>query len=197
MRVLFMFLLLSIVSCSPAFAQSNDKTAAPAASHPATDQQATAAPTVASEPAANQQATAAVLAAQEKQQLSAIGNLSFSLTSSTGENVSYAFDGSKSTAPESLFLQLTNPPQGLIANYRFQGQKSFLPLAKDGKSDKVSIPSNVDMIEVQLTWCNGSCPAQTGTGPAPYTCPPTQSSAATGNAKTPSPDALSTRDNAR
>ena len=102
MRALFIVWLLCITSGSPAFAQSAEKAAAPDASHPAAEQQATAAAPVASESAANQQATAVALAAQEKKQLSAIGNLSFSLTSSTGEMVSYAFDGSKSTPPESI-----------------------------------------------------------------------------------------------
>jgi hypothetical protein len=117
--------------------------------------------------AALAQAQSALQTAQK--QLSSIGNLQFSLKEKSGE-IAHALDGSKPT-PEPIYLELKNPPDKLIANYRFQGDNNLHPLAKGGVSLKVPIPSNVDMVLVDLTWCGGGCVTPTATQPPPYTCP--------------------------
>jgi hypothetical protein len=108
--------------------------------------------------------------AKEKRQLNSIGGLHFFLTRADdlSERI-MAFDGSNSA--HTVYLQLDKPSQDLVANYRFEGEANFHPLAKNGVSENVEIPAHVNMIVVNMTWCNSTCAMQLHTEPAGYLCP--------------------------
>jgi hypothetical protein len=116
-----------------------------------------------------------------EKQLSRIGNLQFSLEEQSGEI--YALDQHKATEP--IYLELKNPPKNLIANYRFQGDNNLHPLAKDGTSLRVPIPSDIDMVVVVLAWCNRGCALATTTQAPPYTCQQSTSSSTQNTSTTP------------
>lgn len=149
-----------------------------------------------SQTTAEEKSTAALAAAtaqlaKEQKELNSIGDLQFALTTAKGE-VAFAFDGSKESSAQPIFLELKNPPPGLIANYRFQGQADYHPLTK-----QVPIPSNVDIIVVNLTFCGGTCPRQIPTEPPSNPCAQPQKTAAAVSSKAAQHSELQADDDAK
>ena len=108
--------------------------------------------------------------AKEKRQLNSIGDLHFFLSKTNGEGTRIlGFD--QVHPSQTVYLELQKPPQDLVANYRFEGEANFHPLAKDGASDRVEVPAYVNMVVVNLIWCKSSCSTQLPKEPGPHVCP--------------------------
>jgi hypothetical protein len=74
-----------------------------------------------------------------------------------------------------LTLKLQNPEPDLVARYRFEGEADLHKLAESG----VEIPPDVNMIVVNLVWCNSSCHIQLEKPKGEYLCPSQKPSEAT------------------
>jgi hypothetical protein len=166
-KFLVLFLLSAFAACS-VLAQN----AEPVATQ--TDSLAT--------PKEQSDAARAALEIRETNQLASVRGLQFSLTKPDGNPVVEAFDGSKEQHPQLLRLKLANWSRRLLVNYRFQGQANFLPLDQEAASKGVPIPANVDLIVVNLVWCDNSCPGQASTAPPPDPCVQSQQTAKINNA---------------
>ena len=181
MRPIIALTIISAFSCGYAFAQTSGPPVMPGASG-AIEKKEAASATATSEtqPDAGQAGTksAADLTSDEgpsltpeeaQKQLDRIGNLHF-VWKGISKTPYLAFDGGAPKPAESTVLTLETLPAGLIANYRYQGQPDFLPLALGGEENiSVTLPYDVNLIVVQIVICADACEGAGAENP-PLTC---------------------------